>query len=147
MIEQQLRHVLDNAAQQLVYGGIPEQQAKSLVEGRREMYRADAEKQVRFSLLLEAIAQTEGFVVTDEEIQQKLGEIAQMADKPIEAISAEYQKENRLEILRERLRDEKVIDMIVQNAQVKLVDELTVPDAVEGEAAATEADLGEEAGS
>ena len=126
MIEKQLAHILESAKQQLAYGGIPAEQAAALVENRRAEYRGEAERQVRFSLILDRIGQKEGLSVEDQELQDKFQEISEITKKPIEAIRAEYQKENRLEELRDRLRDEKVVNLIVDNAKVKMVDELTV---------------------
>ena len=136
LIDRQFGHVVETAKQQLVYGGIPAQQAEMLIENRRDEYRAEAERQVRFSMIVDRIAELEKIEVGDEELGRKLEEISRLSDKPIEAIRAEYLKEDRMEMLRGRLRDEKVIDIIVESAEVTLVDppaenagEGTAPDA------------------
>jgi trigger factor len=122
MVEHQLKHVLETAKQQLLYGGLPLKQIEMLIEHRKDDYRKEAERQVRFSLILDRIAEIESIGVSDEELHGKLEEIARMSDKPVEAVAADYQKDNRIEILRGRLRDEKVVDLIVQHAKITLVD-------------------------
>ena len=125
MVEKQLEHIMENARQQMLYSGFPRERINAFLEGRRDGFRVEAERTVRFSLILDRIADVEGIAVTDEELQQKLTQVAMMSDKPIEAVSAEYQKENRLESLRDRLRDEKVVDLVVNSAKIALVDEPT----------------------
>jgi trigger factor len=127
MIEKQTEHVMENARQQLLYGGFPQDRIAYFLEGRRNDYRAEAERQVRFSMVLDRIAEAEGVAVTDDELAEQIARIAQMSERPIEAVTADYRKENRMEILRDRLRDEKVVDLVVKAA--KLVETDATPDA------------------
>jgi trigger factor len=85
-------------------------------ESIREEFRAAAEKRVRTSLVLEAIAKAEGIEATDEDVQAELQKIADSAKMEVDRVHAILQSRdpNLLE-LKEDIRIRKTVDFLVQN--------------------------------
>lgn len=75
-----------------------------------------AEAEVRGQLLLEAIAQAESIEVTDEDVERRIGTLAEEAGVPAATVRKQYAQEEARLNLRVRLRDEKVLDYLKTNA-------------------------------
>jgi len=88
-------------------------------EGAREELRAQAEADVRGSLLLEQIAQEEKIDVSAEEIEAEIQAIADSSKQPIEQVRSVLTKEGGERSIASRLRNRKALDLLVENAQVK----------------------------
>lgn len=82
MIETQVDSMMNEFARSMQMQGIPFQQYLAMTgmsaEAMRVQMRADAEKQVRTSLVLEEIAKVEKFEATDEEVEKKAEEMGAM---------------------------------------------------------------------
>jgi len=89
-------------------------------------YFRKAEKEIRENLLLEGIAKKENVEITDEVLESKLQEIADHANKSLERIKADYQRDGKLEGIRYMLRMEKTLELIKDKATIteETVDEL-----------------------
>lgn len=89
-------------------------------------YFGKAEKEIRDNLLLEGIAKKENVEITDEVLESKLQEIADHANKSLERIKADYQRDGKLEGIRYMLRMEKTLELIKEKATIteETVDEL-----------------------
>ncbi len=79
----------------------------------------EAKRRVKVAYLLYEIAQKEDLKVSDEELSQDLEKAAQKLGKHVEEIRADFEKNNRLEALRARLTQDKVIDFILKSAIIK----------------------------
>jgi len=73
----------------------------------------------RAALLLEAVAKAEGIVITDEDLEQKYQEIADMRGQRVEAIRGYFAKDNAVEELRRRILEERTLDWLLERAEVK----------------------------
>ena len=80
---------------------------------------AEAKRRVKVAYLLYEIAQKENLKVSDDELNQDLEKAAQKLGKNVEEIRADFEKNNRLEALRARLTQDKVIDFILKSAIIK----------------------------
>lgn len=89
--------------------------------------RPAAADEVRGQLLLEAIAEKEKLEVTDAELDEHVANAARMRNMPVARLRAEWQKDGRLDNARWSLRQNKVLDLLVERAQVTEVDQLTRP--------------------
>lgn len=80
-----------------------------------------AEAKVKTDLILDKIAVMENIEVSDEEINEKMVEVAKMYGMELEAMEAELKKNNNLENFKTSvkfdLRMKKVIDLIVKEAK------------------------------
>lgn len=75
----------------------------------------------RSSLLLDAVARAEGIQVTDEDLERKYQEIADMRGQRVEAIRGYFVKDNAVEELRKRLLEERTLDWLLEMAEVNYV--------------------------
>ena len=87
-------------------------------EGVREQLKAQAEFDVRGSMLLERIAEEEKIEVTDEEIEAEINSIAEASRQTPEQVRAALTKQGGTTSIADRLRNRKALDLIVENARV-----------------------------
>ncbi len=87
----------------------------------REQNRPEAEKRTRANLVLDAIAKKEGFTVEESELEAKISEIAENYNDQPDRIKDILEKQGRLPAVREEMRIRKAIDLIVENASIRMV--------------------------
>jgi trigger factor len=81
----------------------------------REQMKEDAEKRVRISLTLEAIAKAENIDVTDEEVNKELEKMAESYNMPVDKLK---QLLGNLDVVKEDVKLRKVVDFLVENSKV-----------------------------
>ncbi len=91
-------------------------------EELREQNRPEAEKRTKANLVLDAIAKKEGFTVDDSEIDAKLAEIAEAYEDQVDRIKEILEKQGRLPSIREELRIRKAVDLLVETANITMVE-------------------------
>jgi FKBP-type peptidyl-prolyl cis-trans isomerase (trigger factor) len=69
--------------------------------------------------VLEAIARQEGIVITDADLDAKYQEIADIRGQRVEAIRGYFVKENAVGELRKRLSEERTLDWLLEQAELK----------------------------
>ena len=107
----------------LQYTGQTEDQIK-------EMYRPEAKNRVKMQLVLDAIIKAENVEVTEEEVEKATAEEAERNGRDVE----EFKKglnDRQKEYLKDNAKIRKVVDMIVETAQVEVKDEADRIDAAE----------------
>ena len=96
-----------------------------MMGGSREAFAAQlaptAEKKVKTDLILDKIAKTEKFEATEEELNERMAEVAKMYGMDVPKMEEELKKHNNLENFKASLRYDivmkKAIDEIVKNAK------------------------------
>jgi trigger factor len=83
----------------------------------RTQMKDDAEKRVRTNLTLEAIAATENFEVTDEEVNAELEKMAEMYQTDIENLKNALQMQGGSDMLVNDLKVRKAVDFLVENSK------------------------------
>jgi trigger factor len=121
LIEQQLADVMEELRVQRTYGGEDPRRIQ-FNEAQLGDLRTRAKFAAQAGLLIERVAQLESIEVTDAEIDEKLQALADSRGQQIEAIRGYFQKENAIEDLRGRLLQEKVIDWLLEAAELETVD-------------------------
>ncbi len=120
--EKMVQDELDFMYQRLAYDfqqqGIPldtylEYTGSNKDQWREESY-AEAEKQVRGNLTLEAIAEKEGIMVTDDEIDSKIAELAKNSNQDPAQLRQFMELQGRMDGLINGWTMEKVIDFLVE---------------------------------
>lgn len=119
LIENELDQMMQQMAQNLQQQGIDmEDYFKYMGSSQdewREENRDQAAARAKNNLVLEAIAEKEEIEVSDEEINDKLKEIADANDQDFEQVKAFMQMQGQLESLRKGLKMEKTIDFLIEN--------------------------------
>jgi trigger factor len=78
-----------------------------------------AEKAVRRSLLLDAIAAREGLTPSETDVDAEIEKIAQASERPAPAVRRMMEKSGDLEGLRQGLRERMTFDFLVQHASIR----------------------------
>jgi trigger factor len=84
----------------------------------KENYRNEAEKQVKCSLLIEVIAQKEDITVGDDEVEEKLKEIAKSNNQEVEKVRDFYRKQGLWEGFKVKLLENKSLDFLLERAEI-----------------------------
>ena len=121
MVEQQIDNMLMELNYQLQYQGLNLQQLLSMtgrdVAELREERKADAQKLVKSSLVLEAIAKAENIEVSEEELTAELTKMASMYNMDVEKIKSSL-RENDIEDIKGQVKIRKTIDLLMDNAKI-----------------------------
>ena len=115
LVEQHIQSMLLNTRQRLAAQGVNVENFSQSAEKLSEIYKEAAEKQVRASLLLEAVASAERLTVTDEDLEHKYEEIAKIINQDRASVKRTIDKE----ALTSQLLEEKAIAFIVSQATIK----------------------------
>jgi len=82
--------------------------------------RPHAEQSVRRMIFLDAIARQENLEVSEEEISAELDQLASQSRKSAEAWRADFEKTNRMDELKQNLLQDKALDFIYRNANIRV---------------------------
>jgi trigger factor len=129
MVQSQLDHMLENLSNRMQSQGMSLEAMGMTPDSFKEIYREIAVKQVKGSLLLEAIALQEKIQVEESEIEEKLEEIAEKHNASKEMVMNFYADESKRRGLVAQLAEEKVIHFLTGKANVEMVDESIQTDA------------------
>ncbi|MBQ4639632.1 MAG: trigger factor [Clostridia bacterium] len=88
----------------------------------REMYKGEAKNRVKMQLVLEAMIKAENIVPTEEEVEKAFAEEAERAGRTVEEFKASL-NDRQKEYLKDNAAIRKVVDLIVETAQVEEKDE------------------------
>ena len=118
LVMRQVAHQIEHAREGLRRQGIdpdrmPWDYGKMIAE-----LRPGAEKAVRRTLLLEAIAEREGLVPAEADVDAEVEKIAGASQRPAPAIRRMMEKSGDLVALRHGLRDRMTLDVLVANAKI-----------------------------
>jgi trigger factor len=119
LVEKQLQFLVENITHDLAMKNLSLAAIGSDEKKIREDYRDTAVIQVKGTLLLEALAKKEGIVVEDHEIQEKIAEIAEKANKDSDIVEKFYEKNSYAkEALMKQIREEKTIKFLEDHAKI-----------------------------
>lgn len=76
---------------------------------------------VKSSIVLGAIAKKEGIDVTSGDVDRRLSEISKSFEVPYEQVREAYQSNSMLDGLRASIREEKVVDFLIEKAKIEEV--------------------------
>jgi trigger factor len=85
----------------------------------RQRQEERAQEDVKAELVIDKIASTEQIDVTDEEVQHELEHMAGHSGESAEAIRARLTKQGALDRMKAKLRSDKTLDWLAQNANVR----------------------------
>jgi trigger factor len=80
-----------------------------------------AKDDVKAELVIDRIATEEKIDVTEEELQHELEHLASHSGESAEAIRARLTKQGALDRIKAKLRSDKTVDWLAQNARIKTV--------------------------
>jgi trigger factor len=118
MVQDELEAHARRIANNLAYQGVDLNQTSIDWKKLFEEERPRAEQSVRRAIFLNAIARQENIEVTDEEIDSELKVLSEGSGKSVAALRAQLEKEERIQGLREHMRQNKALDFIYRNANI-----------------------------
>ena len=121
MVESEIDNMLKDIEQRLSYQGLKLEQYLQMMgkteEEMKKEYEPQAIDAIKSRLALEAVIKAEKIEATDEEIDEKLKEMAKNYGK--ENDEEFLKNENVRNYLKQGLASEKAIDFLVENAKIK----------------------------
>ena len=117
-VEKQTNQRFESVLRDMMSRGVDPRQQNVNWEGARAELKVQAVEDVRATLLMERIAETEKLTVSDEEVEAEIETVAQMARQPKEQIRAALTKHGGERSIAQRLRNRKALDLLVENANI-----------------------------
>jgi len=118
LVEHQTNNRLEAVLRDMMSRGIDPRSAELNWQRAREELKAQAEDDVRGSILLERIADEENIEVTKEEIEAEIDALATASRQSKEQVRAALTKEGGDRSIAGRLRNRKALDLLVENARI-----------------------------
>ena len=121
MVQHQIDNMLIELNYQLQYQGLNLEQLLQMtgrgLDELREERRADAERLVKSSLVLEAIAEKENVEANDADVDAELEKMAAMYNMEVEKIKSSL-RETDIEDIKGQIKIRKTLDLLVENATI-----------------------------
>ena len=118
LIDQQTSRRLESVVRDMIGRGVDPRNQQLNWEAAREELKAQAEADVRSTLLLERIADEEKIEVSNEDVNAEIEAIALSSQQPIEQVRGVLTKDGGERSIAHRLRNRKALDLLVENAKV-----------------------------
>jgi trigger factor len=83
--------------------------------------KSEAADRVKANLVLDAIAQKEGIVALDEEVDERIKKFAEGYKQDVDKVKEYFSAQGQANVIREEIRVRKVIDLLVAEARVTTV--------------------------
>ncbi len=119
LVDRQIVSMIEDTANQLASQGIDLKKVNMDFEKMKERFAPNAGRAVRLSLLLPAIAEKEGIDVPYPEIEAEMKRMAAGAGIEYEKVREMYGDEERLDGLRNRMLERKVMAFLQENAETR----------------------------
>ncbi len=122
LVNREVDRRFSTLARNLAYQGLSMEKylsnlGKTEDEIRAEM-RAGAEEEVRRELVIDAIRKTEGITPAEDEVAEKIAELASLYQAKDQAkFRRDLEKDGRIEALRERIAQEKTVKFLAEKAE------------------------------
>lgn len=118
MVENRIDTTLNESYHNLAMQGIDPSILPPPSTEQRERIRPMAEKMVKYGLLINSIAEQEGVEVNDDELEEGIQERAKEINVTVDFMKDRLEQTDSLEDFKSGLVHEKVVDMILDQAQI-----------------------------
>ena len=118
LVERQLQQQLRSAHQRLE-SQIPHEALHEQLERWKEEWREQAERQVRETLLLEAVARAQGIEAGSEDVTSRIEEMAREQGASVARLRKAYGEEALERLVAARLVDERALEFLAGQAKVE----------------------------
>src|SRR5216684_3976667 len=121
LVENQMDVRLERVVRSLAQQGVDPRQVNVDWASLRHRQEERAKEDVKAELVIDRIATEEKIEVTDEELDHEIEHMAGHSGESAEAFRARLTKQGALDRMKAKLRSDKTIDWLAQNASVKTV--------------------------
>jgi len=122
VVAEETRNVVYQIVQENQQRGISEEVLSTQKEQIYEASKQTAAGRVKANFVFQKIAEKEGIRVTPEEVNARIYAMAQQYQMPPDKFAKELEKANRVQELWGQVLNEKVIDLLQQNAKIEDVE-------------------------
>jgi trigger factor len=119
LVESQMDVRLERMVRSLAQQGVDPRAVNLDWSALRGRQQERAKDDVKAELVIDRIASTEKIDVTDEEVEHELQHLASHSGESAEAIRARLTKQGALDRMRAKLRSDKTLDWLAQNAKIR----------------------------
>jgi trigger factor len=119
LVESQMDVRLERMVRSLAQQGVDPRAVNLDWSALRGRQQDRAKDDVKAELIIDRIASTEKIDVTDEEVEHELQHLAGHSGESVEAIRARLTKQGALDRMKAKLRSDKTLDWLAQNANVR----------------------------
>src|SRR6266403_1200368 len=119
LVESQMDVRLERMLRSLAQQGVDPRAVNLDWSALRGRQQDRAKDDVKAELIIDRIASTEKIDVTDEEVEHELEHLAGHSGESVEAIRARLTKQGALDRMKAKLRSDKTLDWLAQNANVR----------------------------
>ncbi|MGI6357841.1 MAG: trigger factor [Bacillota bacterium] len=121
MVNREVDEMIEELNYNLTRQGFPPEFAREYISGRVDAIRADyqdtAKDRVKTRLVLKKLTETLEVTVSDEDLEHKLQEMAELYQQDAAEIRSSLESRGQLEALRESIATEKTIEQLVASAK------------------------------
>jgi trigger factor len=121
LVEHQMDVRLERVVRSLAAQGVDPRAVNVDWVSLRKRQQERATDDVKAELIIDRIATTENIDVTEEEVEHELEHMATHSGESAEAARARLTKQGALDRMKAKLRSDKTLDWLAQNAQIKTV--------------------------
>jgi trigger factor len=119
LVESQMDVRLERMVRSLAQQGVDPRAVNLDWSALRGRQQDRAKDDVKAELIIDRIASTENIETTDEEVDHELQHLASHSGESVEAIRARLTKQGALDRMKAKLRSDKTLDWLAQNANVR----------------------------
>ncbi len=119
LVEAQMDVRLERMVRSLAQQGVDPRAVNLDWSALRGRQQDRAKDDVKAELIIDRIASTENIETTDEEVEHELQHLASHSGESVEAIRARLTKQGALDRMKAKLRSDKTLDWLAQNANVR----------------------------
>jgi len=118
LVKRQLAYMVEDAKEKLVQKGFTRPELDKKDKEFEEKFKSDAAKRVRLLFILDEIARKENIDATDEDVAGAYKAIALQTNQAEDKVKEYYEKEEAVDSLKEKLREDKTIKFLLKEAAV-----------------------------
>jgi trigger factor len=119
LVEHQKDVRLERVVRSLAQQGVDPRSVNLDWASLRQRQEERAKEDVKAELIIDRIASSEQIDVTDEEVDHELEHLGSHSGESVEAIRARLTKQGALDRMKAKLRSDKTLDWLAQNANVR----------------------------
>lgn len=119
LVEHQKDVRLERVVRSLAQQGVDPRAVNLDWASLRQRQEERAKEDVKAELIIDRIASEEKIDVTDEEVDSEIEHLASHSGEPVEAVRARLTKQGALDRIKAKLRSDKTLDWLAQNANVR----------------------------
>ncbi len=127
-VERQKIYLTMDLQRRMVAGGMSRKDAAELSTKMHDKFDEEATRMVKSILILKNIARKEAMTVSDEEVEERIGSIADKSGQTLEAVRKSFENEEARESLIDEILHKKIIDFIVEHSHMTTVQEESAPE-------------------